>query len=109
MRQHPNPSAHVLGVASVLTVLVVGLTTLFQATPSWWRVLLVPVVLLPAMTLRRPVGRLLAGHDDPWVDLALVPAPVPVPVPPPAATNVHQLRTSEALRFGHDSGVARAA
>jgi hypothetical protein len=104
-----NPAAHLLGIGSILAVLVAGAVSLLQATPSWWRLLLVPLAVLPVLTLRRPAALLLAVSDDPWVELALVRSP--------AGADGYDLEAARALRFGvapaaegsPDSGVSRAA
>ncbi len=96
-----RPVAHLLSLGSVLTVLDVGVASLVQATPSWWRLLLVPLVALPAITLRHH-ARHLAVPEDPWT---IVP-PMPRVVPAPG----YDLEATRALRYGWvDADGPRAA
>ena len=93
-----HPAAHLLSLGSVLTVLVVGMAALVQATPSWWRLLLLPLIALPAVTLRHH-ARQLALPDEAWV-----------PTPLPAVAPVYDLQAARALRYGWvDADGPRAA
>ena len=93
-----RPTVRLLALGSVLAVLVVGLATLVQATPSGWRLLLVPLAVLPVVTLRRPLRELLLP-DEPWQ-----------PTPLPAVAPVYDLQAARALRYGWvDADGPRAA
>jgi hypothetical protein len=98
-----HQAAHHLAVGSVLAVLTVGAVTLVQATPSWWRLLLVPLAVLPLVTLRRPALALVLPAE-PWLH-----DPLPRRTPAP----VYDLQAARALRYGwvdpDDDGVPQAA